>query len=161
VISFYLRKPYTDNVDNEASVYLLNNSLLSSSLPLRSAQIRVHCASKCVPGAFSPGFKRTAASGERSVSICYRPVPPYLEVLLLKHMDTFRFTYTYTSTVLQVLEQTNKGKGVPLQAWTGPEGSRKLRLADFATTAQDGGKVVSLTHRPPLPPENTPGTYLC
>jgi len=41
-----------------------------------------------------------------------------------------------------------KGKAVPLQAWTGPEGSRKLRLPDFVTTAQDGGKVVSLTHRP-------------
>ena len=36
------------------------------------------------------------------------------------------------------------GKAVPLQAWTGPEGSRKLRLPDFMTTAQDGGKVVSL-----------------
>ena len=29
------------------------------------------------------------------------------------------------------------------------------------TTAQDGGKVVSLTHRPPLPPGNTPGTHFC
>jgi len=45
-----------------------------------------------------------------------------------------------------------KGKAVPLQTWTGPEGSRKLRLPDFLTTAQDGGKVVSVTHRPPLPP---------
>jgi len=36
---------------------------------------------------------------------------------------------------------------VPLQAWTGLEGSRKLRFPDFVTTAQDGGKVVSLTHR--------------
>jgi len=45
-----------------------------------------------------------------------------------------------------------KGKSVPLQAWNGPEGSRKLRFPDFVTTAQDGGKVVSLTHRPPLPP---------
>ena len=44
-----------------------------------------------------------------------------------------------------------KGKAVPLQAWSGPEGSRKLRFPDFMTTAQDGGKVVSLTHRPPLP----------
>jgi hypothetical protein len=26
-----------------------------------------------------------------------------------------------------------KGKGVPLQAWTGPEGSRRLRLSDFKT----------------------------
>ena len=46
----------------------------------------------------------------------------------------------------------DKGKAVPLQAWTGPEGSRKLRFPVFVTTAQDGGKVVSLTHRPPLPP---------
>jgi len=43
---------------------------------------------------------------------------------------------------------------VPLQAWSGPEGSRKLRFPDFVTTALDGGKVVSLTHRPPLPQEN-------
>ena len=41
-----------------------------------------------------------------------------------------------------------KGKAVSLQAWTGPEGSRKLRFTDFVTTAQDGGKVGSLTHRP-------------
>ena len=45
-----------------------------------------------------------------------------------------------------------KGKAAPLQAWTGPEGSRKLRFPDIVITAQDGGKVVSLTHRPPLPP---------
>ena len=32
-----------------------------------------------------------------------------------------------------------KGKAVPLQAWGGPEGSRKLRFPDFMTTAQDGG----------------------
>ena len=68
------------------------------------------------------------------------------------------------------------GKAVPLQAWSGPEGSRKLRFPDYVamtqdsglewprgfqevksfpdymTMAQDGGKVVSLTHRPHLPP---------
>jgi len=52
-----------------------------------------------------------------------------------------------------------EGKAVPLQAWTGPEGSRNLSFPDFVTTAQDGGKVVSLTHRPHLPPGNTPGTH--
>jgi len=57
--------------------------------------------------------------------------------------------------------KSSKGKAVPLQAWTGPEGSRKLRFPDFVATAQDGGKVVSLTHRPPLPPINAPGTYFC
>ena len=48
-----------------------------------------------------------------------------------------------------------KGKAVPLYAWSGPEGSRKLRFPDFMTTAQDGSKVVSLTHRSPLTPGNT------
>jgi len=51
-----------------------------------------------------------------------------------------------------------KDKAIPLQAWSGPEGSRKLRFPDFMTTAQDGGKVVRLTHRPPLLHGKTPGT---
>jgi len=34
--------------------------------------------------------------------------------------------------------QDSKDKGVPLQAWSGPEGSRKLMIPDFVTTAQDG-----------------------
>jgi hypothetical protein len=54
-----------------------------------------------------------------------------------------------------------KGKSVPLQAWSGSEGSRQLRFPDFMTKVQDGGKVVSLTHWPPLPPGNTPGTHFC
>jgi len=40
-----------------------------------------------------------------------------------------------------------------------PEGSRKLRFPDYVTMAQDGGKVVSLTHRPLLPSGNTPSTH--
>ena len=56
-------------------------------------------------------------------------------------------------------DKNDKRKAVPLQAWSGPEGSRKLTFPDFMTTAQDGGKVVSLMHRPPLPPGNTPGTH--
>jgi hypothetical protein len=54
-----------------------------------------------------------------------------------------------------------KGKAVPLQAWSGPEVSRKLRFPDFMTTAQNGGKVISLTHRPPLPTADTSGTHFC
>ena len=67
----------------------------------------------------------------------------------------------YYSLFLVPLYLTVKGKAVPLQAWSGPEGSTKLRFPDFMTTAQDGGKVDSLTHRPPLPPGNTPGTHFC
>jgi hypothetical protein len=54
-----------------------------------------------------------------------------------------------------------KGKAVSLQAWSGPEGSRKLRFPDYMKTAQDGGKIVNLTHRPPLPPRNNPCTHFC
>jgi hypothetical protein len=42
-----------------------------------------------------------------------------------------------------------------------PEGSRRLRFPDYVTMAQDGGKVVILTHRPLLAPRNTPGTHFC
>jgi len=59
------------------------------------------------------------------------------------------------------IEGREKGKAVPLQAWSGPEGSRKLRFPDYMPTAQDGGKFVSLTHQPPLAPGNTPGTHFC
>jgi len=55
----------------------------------------------------------------------------------------------------------DKGKAVPLQARRGPERSTKSRFPDFVTTAQDSGKVVSLTHRPPLPLGNAPGTHFC
>jgi len=37
-----------------------------------------------------------------------------------------------------------KCKAVPLQAWSGPEGSGKLRVPDFVTTAQDGGRLSAL-----------------
>ena len=40
--------------------------------------------------------------------------------------------------------QRRKKKAVPLQAWTGPWGSRKLRFPDFVITAQDGGRLSAL-----------------
>ena len=64
-----------------------------------------------------------------------------------------------------LVSELDKGKGkskaAPLQARSGPENSRKLRFPDFVTTAQNGGKVVSLMHRPPLPPGCAPGTHFC
>ena len=71
---------------------------------------------------------------------------------------TFRFVaqhLNHIGTAVPLIQ------AVPLKAWTGPEGSRKLSFPDFVTKAQDGGKLVSLTHRPPLPPGNTPGAHFC
>jgi hypothetical protein len=74
--------------------------------------------------------------------------------------NVYILSYTYSQNTTNNMSDS-KGKAVPLQAWSGPEGSRKLRFPDFMTVAQDGGKVVSLTHWPPLPPGNTPGTHFC
>ena len=66
---------------------------------------------------------------------------------------------------------SHTGKSVPLHAWTGPEDSRKLRLPDFMTTAQDGGRLSALCTSCLYPPgkyswysfrleaESTPGPY--
>ena len=37
-----------------------------------------------------------------------------------------------------------KGKAVPLQAWSGPKSSTKLRFPDFMTMVQDGGRLSAL-----------------
>ena len=60
-----------------------------------------------------------------------------------------------------------KGKATPITGLRGPEGSGRLRLQISRQSAHEGGKVVTLTHRPPLPPgiswysfleaESTPG----
>ena len=78
--------------------------------------------------------------------------------LQLHIKNTIRWTDREKNEVSHtVMEERNilkkKGNAAPLQAWSGPEGSKKLRFPDFMTTAQDSGKVVSLTHRPPLPQE--------
>ena len=78
-------------------------------------------------------------------------------ILLQLHRSHITIRLT---TVILMQKVKGKSKAFPLQAWTGPEGSRKLRFPDLVTS-QNGGKVVSLTHRPPLPPGNTPGTHFC
>jgi len=62
-------------------------------------------------------------------------------------------------------------KAIPLKTSTGPDSSRRLRFPISRQLAQEGGKVVSPTHRAPLPPrkyscfsflledELTPGPY--
>jgi hypothetical protein len=47
-----------------------------------------------------------------------------------------------------------KGNAVPLQAWSGPEGSRKLRFPDFMTTAQ-----MLVVCQPYAPVAFTPSKY--
>jgi len=92
--------------------------------------------------------------------MCKQLLPSYVPTGLQKHLQSLLvFQKDKLETVYCLCK--GKGKAVLLQAWSGPEGSRKLRFPDFMTMAQDGGKVVSLTHRPHLPPGNTPGNHFC
>jgi hypothetical protein len=47
---------------------------------------------------------------------------------------------------------------MPEQALRVPGGPR---ITDFKQSAHEAGKVVSPTHRPPLPPGNIPGNHFC
>jgi len=73
----------------------------------------------------------------------------HLHRLIIPDDVLIQFDLLMMSTVML---ETCKGKAVPLQAWSGPEGSRKLRFPDFMTMAQDGGKVVSLSTGRLYPP---------
>ena len=74
--------------------------------------------------------------------------------------------HAVTCLVIQLF--TVKGKATPITGLCGPEGSGRLRLQISRHSAHEGGKVVTPTHRPPLPPgiswysfreaESTPGT---
>jgi len=64
---------------------------------------------------------------------------------------------TFDKEVEKVIENMGKlyvhySKISPITGQRCPEGPRKLRFTDYMTVAQDGGKVVSLTHRPLLHP---------
>jgi hypothetical protein len=55
--------------------------------------------------------------------------PRYTHII---HLASFVTTLLTTYTMVFVFPaDILKGKAIPLQAWTGPEGSRRLRLPDF------------------------------
>jgi len=58
---------------------------------------------------------------------------------LLQHVSDHK-----GSIIRELYTVKGKGKAVPLQAWTGPDGSRKLSFPDFVTTARDGSRLSAL-----------------
>ena len=65
------------------------------------------------------------------------------------YSDGAAYIYIHTPRVTAFLNNRiathiRKGQAVPLRPWSGPEGSRKLRLPDFVTTAQNGGRLSAL-----------------
>ena len=104
--------------------------------------------------AFLTLIRDNSPNGIHLVHSCYGDIVFTVKCELMFMYCLSQFHGDHGGTVVKV-------KSVPLKAWSGPEGSRKLRFPDFVTTVQGGNKVVSLTHRPHLPPENPPGTHFC
>ena len=54
---------------------------------------------------------------------------------IIEQVNLFNYLGNIISYKTQPLREMSKGKGkaIPLQAWTGPQGSRRLRLPDFKT----------------------------
>ena len=73
----------------------------------------------------------------------------------------------HCQTLYDKIEVCRLKKSNPITGLWGPEGSGRLRLQITRHSAHEGGKVVTLMHRPPLPPgiswysfletESTPG----
>jgi len=74
--------------------------------------------------------------------ICLRN--PKLNGGSITEIDMAKTTIRPVCEVTLQVVAFGKGKGVTLQAWAGPEGSWKLRLSDYVTTAQDGGRLSAL-----------------
>jgi hypothetical protein len=86
--------------------------------------------------------------------LCYVSRPPiHLFLQMLKYVLPYNCNCIMISN--KKVKQSHYRPGVAQRV------TRKLRFPDFVTTAQDCGKAVSLTHRPPLPPGNTPGAHFC
>ena len=71
----------------------------------------------------------------------------YVFIYLFTYRVSVRHSHEIGSRQNHVLSQNRflkKGKSVPLQARSGPEGSKKLRFPDFVTMAQDGGRLSAL-----------------
>jgi hypothetical protein len=60
----------------------------------------------------------------------------FMSVILLhnnhRHVSA-TLVAVFSAMKTRIKTMIKKGKAIPLQAWTGPEGSRRLRLPDFKT----------------------------
>jgi len=69
----------------------------------------------------------------------------------------------FITAYAQSVRDTLEGKASPLQAWTGQArpGQEDKALKISRHSAHEGGKVISTTQQPPLPPRDIPSLHFC
>ena len=68
---------------------------------------------------------------------------------------------TGSCLVNKIKTKSQQKKSSPVTSLEWPRGFQEVMVPRLHDKAQDGGKVVTLTHWPPLPPGNTPGIHFC
>jgi hypothetical protein len=84
----------------------------------------------------------------------YHSAPDFRVKHCKMHCLTLMMTELRCGTLAKKGKGKGKGKAIPLQAWTRPEGSRRLRLPD-GKIAHESGQVVSGLY----PPGNILGSH--
>jgi hypothetical protein len=79
--------------------------------------------------------------------------------LSIQHWGMHSFQFCTQLPYIMHSPYTGKGKAIPLQAWTGPEGSRRLRLPDFDNQHMKMVRLSALRTGHLYPPGNIPGTH--
>ena len=90
-----------------------------------------------------------------NLALCTPVTRPNYSTLNMKAVRTFDLKLARLLSDLTEIWYTSKvkGKAIHVQVWTGPVGSRRLRLPNFMTiSTHEGSKVGSPTHRPSLHP---------
>jgi hypothetical protein len=81
-----------------------------------------HAPSNLSQGTFIPIEGKHEPTNPTHIHAAWQP-----SILNLIGLDRNTYFYTHKG------KGKSKGKAIPLRAWTGPEGFRKLRLPDFKT----------------------------
>jgi len=84
-------------------------------------------------------------------------VPIFCGVMACILAELWRSFDKYIASIL-ILTCKAQGKAIPVQAWTGPDGSRRMRLPDFkevSLSALGTGRLY------PPPQGNISGTHFC
>jgi len=91
---------------------------------------------------------RTASHLHKGMNSVQMDVVSFLNIHLKQIESPWRRRHKFLPNVgtIHLYWTSNKkeGKSVPLQARSGPEGSRNLSFPDFVATAQDGGRLSAL-----------------